>query len=80
MTVCNMKSKQIVHCEPKRRRERQKGGLLPLAALKPAFVAAGKVAALGEISCATGYGVKRTLGSASRKRRRSKYTKEQEKD
>ena len=48
----------------------QKGGLLPLAALKPAFVAAGKVAALGEISCAAGYGVKRTIGSASRKRRR----------
>ena len=72
MIVCNIKSKRIVHCKPKRRREIQKGGLLPLAALKPAFVAAGKVAALGEISCAAGYGVKRTIGSASRERRRSK--------
>ena len=48
----------------------QKGGLLPLAALIPALVAAGKAAALGEISGAAGYGVKKDLEAASRKRRR----------
>ena len=34
---------------------------LPLAALIPALMAAGKVAALGEISDAAGYGVKKGL-------------------
>ena len=59
MIVCNMKSKRIVHCRPKRRRKKQKGGLLSLAALIPALVATGKVAALGEISGAAVYGVKK---------------------
>ena len=58
----------MVHCKAKGRRKTQKGALLPLAALIPALVAAVKVAPLGGISGAAGYGVKTTIGSASRKR------------
>ena len=65
-----MKRKRTVRRKPRRRRRTQKGGLLPLAALIPALVAAGKAAALGGISGAAGYGVKKGLEAASRKRRR----------
>ena len=65
-----MKSKRTVRKKPRRRRKTQKGGLLPLAALIPALVAAGKAAALGGISGAAGYCVKKGLQAASRKRRR----------
>ena len=65
-----MKSKRTVRRKPKRRKKAQKGGLLPLAALIPALVAAGKAAAQGGISRAAGYGVKKGLKAASRKRRR----------
>ena len=41
-----------------------------MAALIPALVAAGKAVALGGISGAAGYGVKKGLEAASRKRRR----------
>ena len=65
-----MKSKRTVRRRPRRRKRTQKGGLLPLAALIPALVAAGKAAAIGGISGAAGYGVKKGLAAASRKRRR----------
>jgi len=65
-----MKSKQTVRRKPRRRRKVQKGGLLPLATLIPALVAAGKAAALGGISDAAGYDVKKGLEAASRKRQR----------
>jgi len=64
-----MKSKRTVRKKPRRCRRTQKGGLLPLA-LIPALVAAGKVAALVGISGAAGYGVKKGVEVASRKRRR----------
>jgi len=65
-----MKSKRTVRRKPRRQRRAQKGGLLPLAAFIPVLVAAGKAAALGGISSAAGYGVKKGLEAASRKRRR----------
>ena len=65
-----MKRKQTVRRKPRRHRKTQKGGLLPLAALIPALVAAGKAAALGGFSGVAGYGVKKGLQAASRRRRR----------
>ena len=65
-----MKRKRTVRKKPRRHRKAQKGGLLRLAALISALVAAGKAAALGGISGAAGYGVKKGLQAASRKRRR----------
>ena len=70
MVVCAMKSKRTVRKKPRSRSKTLKGGLLPLAALIPALVATGKAAALGGISGAAGYGVKKGLQAASRKRRR----------
>ena len=43
----------------------QKGGRLPLAVLIPALVASGKAAALGAVSGAAGYGVKKGLQVAT---------------
>ena len=40
---------------------RQRGGLFPLLALIPAAIAAGKAAALGAVSGAAGYGIKKAL-------------------
>ena len=59
-----MKSRRTVRRKPRRHRRTQKGGLLPLAALIPALVAAGKAAALGGISGAASYGVKKSLKAA----------------
>ena len=42
VVVCVIKSKQTVRKRPRRRGRTQKGGLLPLAALIPALVAAGR--------------------------------------
>ena len=53
----------------RRRRRRQRGGILPLAALIPAAIAAGKAVALGGISGAAGYGVKRGLRAALRRKK-----------
>ena len=61
-----MTSKRTVRKKPRRRRKTQKGGLFPLAALIPALVAAGKATALGGISGAAGYGVKKGLEAALR--------------
>ena len=63
-----MKRKRTVRRKPRRRRKKQKGGLFPLAALTPALVAAGKAVALDGISGAAGYGVKKGLQAALRKR------------
>ena len=53
-----------------RRKRRQRGGLLPLAALIPALIAGGKTAALGAVGGAASYGAKRGLEAAFRKKRR----------
>jgi len=53
-----------------RRKRRQRGGLLPLAALIPALMAVGKTAALGAVGGAVGYGAKTAMEAATRKKRR----------
>lgn len=50
---------------------RKKGGLLPLAALIPAFMAAGKAIGLGALGGGASYGVKKALEAATRKRRKN---------
>ena len=52
----------------RRRRTRQKGGLLPLAALIPAFMAAGKAIGLGALGGGASYGVKKALKATTRKK------------
>ena len=52
----------------RRRRIRQKGGLLPLAALIPAFMAAGKAIGLGALGGGASYGVKKALEATTRKK------------
>jgi len=54
----------------RRKRRRQNGGLFPLAALIPALIAGGKAVALGAASGAAGYGAKKALEVATRRRRR----------
>ena len=55
----------------RRSTKRQKGGILPLAALISALVAPGKAAvALGAASAAPSYGAKKALEAVTRKRRR----------
>ena len=54
----------------RRRRTRQKGGLLPLAALIPALIAGGKAVGLGALGGGASYGVKKALEAATRKRRK----------
>ena len=49
--------------------KRQKGGIFPLAALIPALIAGGKAVALGAASGAAGYGAKKALEAATRRRR-----------
>ena len=53
-----------------RRRKRQKGGMLPLAALIPALIAGGKAVAAGALSGAAGYGVNKGLEAIDKKTRR----------
>jgi len=53
-----------------RRKRRQRGGLLPLAALIPALIAGGKALALGAAGGAASYGTKKGLEAAFRKKRR----------
>ena len=54
----------------RRRRPRQKGGILPLAALLPALIAGGKALGLGALGGGAAFGVKKALGAATRKRRK----------
>ena len=51
----------------KRPQRGQRGGFFPLLALIPAAIAAGKAAALGAVSGAAGYGIKKAL--AGKKKR-----------
>ena len=53
-----------------RRRRRQRGGILPLAALIPALIAGGKAVALGAAGGAAGFGAKKALQAITRSRRR----------
>ena len=55
----------------RRTSRRQIGGLLPLAALIPAFMAAGKAIGLGALGGGASYGVKKALEAATRKRRKN---------
>ena len=54
----------------RRTSNRQKGGLLPLAALVPAFIAAGKAIGLGALGGGASFGAKKALEAATRKRRK----------
>ena len=56
----------------RRKGTRQKGGLLSLAALVPAFMAAGKAIGLGALGGGASFGVKKALEAATRKRRKNK--------
>ena len=51
----------------RRRRRRQRGGILPF--LIPLSIAAAKAIATGAVSGAAGYGVKKGLDAATRKKR-----------
>ena len=53
----------------RRRKRRQKGGIFPLAALLPALIAGGKAVALGALGAA-GYGAKKALQAATRRKRK----------
>ena len=62
-----------MHCGQRRKRRRkQRGGILPL--LIPAAIAAAKAAAAGAISGAAGYGAKKAIQAASRKKRVGKIS------
>ena len=50
--------------------EQTKRGLLPLAALVPAFIAAGKAIGLGALGGGASFGVKKALEAATRKSRK----------
>ena len=54
----------------RRTSNRQKGGLLPLAALVPAFIAAGKAIGLGALGGGASFGAKKALEAATRKSRK----------
>ena len=56
----------------RRRRRRQRGGILPF--LVPLALAAGKAIAAGAVSGAAGYGVKKGLEAATRKKRVGKIS------
>ena len=56
----------------RRRRHYQRGGILPF--LIPLLVAGGKAIAAGAVSGAAGYGVKKGLDAATRKKRVGKIS------
>ena len=55
-----------------RRRRQQRGGILPF--LVPLLMAGGKAIAAGAVSGAAGYGVKKGLEAATRKKRVGKIS------
>ena len=64
----------IMHCGPRRKRRRkQRGGIFP-ALLIPAAIAAAKAAAAGAISGAAGYGAKKAIQAATRKKKVGKIS------
>ena len=56
----------------RRQRRRQRGGILPF--LLPLLIAGGKAIAAGVVSGAAGYGVKKGLEAATRKKRVGKIS------
>ena len=52
----------------RRKSNRQKGSLLTLAVLVPAFIAAGKAIRLGALGGGASFGAKKALEAATRKR------------
>ena len=54
----------------RRTSNRQKGGLLPLAALVPAFIAGGKAIGLGALGGGASFGAKKALEAVTRKSRK----------
>ena len=52
----------------KRRRRRQRGGVVPLAALVPGLMAVGKAAGLGAAGAAGGFGAKKMLKTLFKKK------------
>ena len=56
----------------KRRRQRQRGGIAPLAALVPGLMAVGKAAGLGAAGAAGGFGAKKVLKSLWKKKQYKK--------
>jgi len=56
----------------RRRKKKQKGGVLPLAALVPAGIALGKAVSLGAASGAASYGAKRALQAVTKKKRKKR--------
>ena len=64
----------IMRCGPRRKRRRkQRGGIFP-AFLIPAAIAAAKAAAAGAASGAAGYGAKKAIQAATRKKRVGKIS------
>ena len=63
-----------MHCGQRRRKRRrkQRGGILPF--LIPAAIALGKAAALGAASGAAGYGAKKAIQAATRKKQVEKIS------
>ena len=60
-------------CGPRRKRRRkQRGGIFPL--LIPAAIALAKAATLGAVSGAAGYGAKKALQAATRKKKVGKIS------
>ena len=59
----------------RRRRHYQRGGILPF--LVPLLIAGGKAIAAGAVSGAAGYGVKKGLDAATRKKRVGKISQAQ---
>ena len=67
---------RIMPCGRRRtRRRKQRGGILPL--LIPAAIALGKAAALGAASGAAGYGAKKAIQAATRKKKVGKISAKQ---
>ena len=62
-----------MHCGPRRKRRRkQRGGIFPL--LIPAAIALAKATALGAASGAAGYGAKKAIQAATRKKKVGKIS------
>ena len=62
-----------MYCGPRRKRRRkQRGGILPF--LIPLLVAGGKAIAAGAVSGAAGYGAKKAIQAATRKKKVGKIT------
>ena len=60
-------------CKRRKRKRKQRGGILP-AFLIPAAIAAAKAAAAGAISAGSGYGSKKALEAATCKKRVGKIS------